>query len=58
MTADEAIADITEKLKGIDRVLELGELNEEQFKEVTRVYAAGVILRAQFQASKIRSDEK
>lgn len=52
MTYDKAIQEITEKLGAMDRILTIGDLNETEFKQITKVYMAGVILRAQLQASK------
>lgn len=50
-TYDEAIADINKKLAEIDHVLEVGDINEDVFKELTKLYTNGLVLRAQFQAS-------
>ena len=58
MNLNEAIDDVNKKLADIDRVLEVGDVTEELFKDLTRLYTTGVILRAQFQASKtIRTGE-
>ena len=50
-TYNEAIADLNRKLAQIDQVLEIGDVNEDMFKELTKLYTNGLILRAQFQAS-------
>lgn len=55
--ANAAIAEINEKLELIDTIFDEGELNEEAFKTLIRVYANGVILRAQFQAAKTTGEE-
>ena len=57
-TYNEAIADLTKKLDEIEHVLNVGDVNEELFKELTRLYTGGVILRAQFQAGQTMRQRK
>lgn len=56
--ANAAIAEINEKLELIDSIFDEGDLNEEAFKTLSKVYANGVILRAQFQAAKTTGEMK
>lgn len=57
-TYDEAIADINKKLAQIDQVLEIGDVNEDVFKELTHIYTSGLILRAQFQSEQTLRERK
>ena len=57
-TYNEAIADLNRKLAQIDQVLEIGDVNEDMFKELTKLYTNGLILRAQFQASQTMRQRK
>lgn len=56
--ANAAIAEINKELRMIDTIFDGGDLNEEMFKALIRVYANGVILRAQFQAAKTTGEMK
>lgn len=58
MNRAEAIADITKRLALIDEVLEVGDVNHEQFEELTKLYTAGMILKAQIQASMTMRERK
>lgn len=57
-TYTEAINDITRRLAKLDHMLEEGNLNEEQFKELTKLYTNGLVLRAQFQSSQTLRQRK
>lgn len=56
--ANAAIAEINKELRMIDTIFDEGDLNEETFKTLIRLYANGVILRAQFQAAKTTGEMK
>lgn len=56
--ANAAIAEINKELRMIDTIFDEGDLNEEMFKTLIRLYANGVILRAQFQAAKTTGEMK
>ena len=57
-TYTEAIADITAKLEKLDLILEVGDINEEEFKAITKLYTNGLVLRAQFQATQTMRQRK
>ena len=58
MNRAEAIENVNKKLAIIDEVLEVGDVNQEQFHELTKLYTAGMILRAQLQSSQTLRDRK
>ena len=58
MNHNDAIAEINKELRMIDTIFDEGDLNEEMFKTLIRLYANGVILRAQFQAAKTTGEMK
>lgn len=58
MNRVQAIKNVNKKLAVIDEVLEVGDVNQEQFHELTKLYTAGMILRAQLQSSQTLRDRK
>ena len=58
MNRAEAIENVNKKLAIIDEVLEVGDVNQEQFHELTKLYTAGMILRAQLQSSQTLRERK
>lgn len=53
-----AIESIENRLAQIDKVLEVGDVNQEQFHELTKLYTAGMILKAQLQSSQTLRERK
>ena len=58
MNRVQAIERVNKELAMIDEVLEIGDVNQEQFHELTKLYTAGMILKAQLQASQTMRQRK
>jgi hypothetical protein len=58
MNSIEAIAGINARLAQIDEVLEIGDVNHEQFEELVQIYESGVTLRAFLQSTQTLRERK
>lgn len=58
MNSTEAIAGINARLAQIDEVLEIGDVNHEQFEELVQIYESGVTLRAFLQSTQTLRERK